>query len=434
MTNWFAALPAGWTTTRLKNVIASTQTGIWGDEPHGDSDDVRCVRVADFDRPAHAVGHVTTTRSVHEKDRVPRLLRRGDLLLEKSGGTDINPVGFSVIFDYDYEAVTSNFITRLRVRPDHWPQFWLYALAASYSTKRTERSVRRTTGIQNLDLSSFLNELFPVPPFDEQRAIADFLDRETTRIDTLIEEQQRLIELLQERRAALTEHAVSGCDLTSSTVQTSNKWWPQVPSSWMVVQLRRVITFIADGPHFSPRYVDEGLPFISARNIKVDRWALEDAKYVSQEDFDEFSKRVVPEKGDVLYTKGGTTGIARVVDLRFPFQVWVHVAVLKVDRSVINPNYLAYALNSRPCYEQAQMYTRGATNNDLGLTRMVNIELPLPPLDQQEGIVAYLHEQTSKIDTSILETERFIELSRERRAALITAAVTGQIDVREKVS
>lgn len=80
------------------------------------------------------------------------------------------------------------------------------------------------------------------------------------------------------------------------------------------------------------------------------------------------------------------------------------------------------------------MYTRGATNNDLGLTRMVNIELPLPPLDQQEGIVAYLHEQTSKIDTSILETERFIELSRERRAALITAAVTGQIDVREKVS
>ena len=148
----------------------------------------------------------------------------------------------------------------------------------------------------------------------------------------------------------------------------------------MVVQLRRVITFIADGPHFSPRYVDEGLPFISARNIKVDRWALEDAKYVSQEDFDEFSKRVVPEKGDVLYTKGGTTGIARVVDLRFPFQVWVHVAVLKVDRSVINPNYLAYALNSRPCYEQAQMYTRGATNNDLGLTRMVNIELPLPPV------------------------------------------------------
>ena len=105
--------------------------------------------------------------------------------------------------------------------------------------------------------------------------------------------------------------------------------------------------------------------FLSARNIKVDRSALEDAKFVSEADFDEFSKRVIPEKGDVLYTKGGTTGIARVVDLDFPFQVWVHVAVLKVCRAFIDPYYLAYALNSRPCYEQSQLYTRGATKSTI---------------------------------------------------------------------
>ena len=146
--------------------------------------------------------------------------------------------------------------------------------------------------------------------------------------------------------------------------------------------------------------------FISARNIKADRWSLDDAKFVSPEDFAEFSKRVVPEVGDVLYTKGGTTGIARVVDLDFPFQVWVHVAVLKVHTELVDPYYVAYALNSKPCYEQSQLLTRGATNNDLGLTRMVNIELPLPPLDAQHRAVAALDERAAKIDTLIAETEQ----------------------------
>ena len=79
-----------------------------------------------------------------------------------------------------------------------------------------------------------------------------------------------------------------------------------------------------------------------------------------------FSRRIKPEVGDVLYTKGGTTGVARAVDLNFPFQVWVHVAVLKMDVAVVDPQFLALALNSPRCYEQSQLLTRGATNQDLG--------------------------------------------------------------------
>lgn len=277
----------------------------------------------------------------------------------------------------------------------------------------------------------FLNLRVPQPPLETQRAIADYLDREVARIDTLIEAQQRLIEMLRERRDSLVRRAVSGADKPGAKSVSRNRWWPELPAEWPVVQLRRVISSVADGPHFSPKYVDEGYMFISARNIKVDRWALEDAKFVSAEDFEAFSKRVVPERGDVLYTKGGTTGIARVVDLDVPFQVWVHVAVLKVRRATVDPFYLAYALNSGPCYDQSQLYTRGATNNDLGLTRMVDIELPLPSLAEQQEVVGRIDQQTAKIDTLIAETERFVELVRERRSALITAAVTGRIDVRE---
>lgn len=305
---------------------------------------------------------------------------------------------------------------------------WLLKSGAYVQELRTTTNQLRDG--QSIKFRDFVKISLPVPPPEEQRAIAEYLNRETVRIDTLVEEQLRLIEMLRERRRSVVQRAVAGRD-GRDVRQTGNLWWPELPDGWSPVSLRRVLRGLADGPHFSPNYVDDGVMFLSARNIKLDRWSLDDAKFVSEEDALEFSKRVVPEPGDVLYTKGGTTGIARVVDLDFPFQVWVHVAVLKVRHDLMDPSFLAYALNSGPCYDQSQLFTRGATNNDLGLTRIVNIVIPLPPLDEQRRIVAHLDEETAKIDTLIEETERFIELSRERRSALITAAVTGQIDVRK---
>lgn len=314
-------------------------------------------------------------------------------------------------------ALLPRFIHYLLRSQPYLDQYRLYTRAQTTFDRRVQQ--------QDLD-----NLPLPVPPLEEQRAIADYLDCATARIDTLIEEQQRLIEMLRERRRSLVDRVIGGLD-DGACRPTNDPWWPELPEGWSLLTLRRVIHALADGPHFSPNYVDDGVMFLSARNVKVDGWSLGDAKFVSEDDYLEFSKRVVPERGDVLYTKGGTTGIARAVDLDLPFQVWVHVAVLKVRHDIVDPFFLAYALNSTPCYNQSQLYTRGATNNDLGLTRMVNIVLPIPPLQEQRHIAAHLDEQTRKIDALIEETERFIELARERRSALITAAVTGQIDVRE---
>ena len=170
--------------------------------------------------------------------------------------------------------------------------------------------------------------------------------------------------------------------------------------------------------------------FLSARNVKVDGWALDDVKYISESDCREFNRRVVPEVGDVLYTKGGTTGIAHVVDIKERFQVWVHIAVLKIKRDMADSYFLASALNSIGSYEQAQLLTRGATNNDLGLTRMIKIWFALPAIDEQQRIIAFLDAELAKFDTLTAEARRAIDLLLERRTALISAAVTGQIDVR----
>ena len=164
-----------------------------------------------------------------------------------------------------------------------------------------------------------------------------------------------------------------------------------IPESWKWVQLGEIILSVADGPHFSPKYQDTGIPFISTRNIVSGKLDFSSAKYIDKELHEELCKRCKPKKGDVLYSKGGTTGVAAVNDSDIEFNVWVHVAVLSLN-SMIYPYFLAMALNSPHCYQLSQLFTHGTGNHDLGLTRMVKITLPLPPLAEQKRIVARLEE------------------------------------------
>ena len=163
-----------------------------------------------------------------------------------------------------------------------------------------------------------------------------------------------------------------------------------MPSGWAWSMLGDLCYQASDGPHFSPQYVaaGEGVPFLSARNIRLGAFDLSTVKHVSRADHEEFSKRIRPEKGDIIYTKGGTTGIAKVNDLDFEFSVWVHLAVLRIEKKRLYPRYVELALNSPHCYAQSQHYTQGTSNFDLGLTRMIKITLPLPPLAEQHRIVA----------------------------------------------
>lgn len=192
----------------------------------------------------------------------------------------------------------------------------------------------------------------------------------------------------------------------------------RLPDSWCWMTLGDVAWSVKDGPHFSPKYSESGIPFISGGNVRPDGIDFQNVKYISPELHEELSARCVPDVGDILYTKGGTTGIARVNTYTHAFNVWVHVAVLKFVPS-IERFYLQHALNSPHCYKQSQEFTHGVGNQDLGLTRMVKITIPLPPLAEQkvivnrvnqymqtikklEKLVATIKEQTEYTDQSIL--------------------------------
>lgn len=298
---------------------------------------------------------------------------------------------------------------------------WILALATGIRERSTD-----------FRFEAFASQRVPLPRLDEQVAIVRFLYHADRRIRRYIRAKRQLIALLNEQKQAIIHRAVSrGLDPNVRLKSSGDRWFPEVPRHWDVLPMRRLIRSAVDGPHHSPAYMDEGVPFLSARNIKTDRWSLADVKYISESDYEEFCKRVKPEPGDVLYTKGGTTGVARAVDLAFQFQVWVHVAVLKLNRKLVSPRFLAAALNTPRCYEQSQLFTRGATNQDLGLGRMKDIVLPVPPVNEQDTIVEFADAASDRLQKAIHGAEHEIQLLREYRTRLIADVVTGKLDVRE---
>ena len=195
---WLGEVPAHWAVERLKLSTEFCQNGIWGNDAQGDENDVICIRVADFDRNRMRVSlNNPTYRNVTTVEFKSRMVTQGDLLLEKSGGGEKQPVGFVALYEDEAPAICANFIARIRLAAGMNPSFWRYVHAAGYSIGLNVSSIKQTSGIQNLDQHSYLNERVAFPPVVEQACIAAFPDHETAHIDALIDEQKRRIELLK---------------------------------------------------------------------------------------------------------------------------------------------------------------------------------------------------------------------------------------------
>ncbi|GHV48181.1 hypothetical protein FACS189499_07080 [Clostridia bacterium] len=179
------------------------------------------------------------------------------------------------------------------------------------------------------------------------------------------------------------------------------------PMGWDKTTIGDSCHYVKDGPHVSPDYVEDGtgVPFISTRNL-VGRHGIDwsTAKYISEDDYEMYIRKCNPEKGDILYTKGGTTGIACYVDTEICFANWVHVAVLKFGGQ-LDGIYFENMLNSDYCYRQSQMLTKGIANRDLVLSAIKQIVFYLPPLPLQEKFADFVR-QVDKSKFTVLTAVR----------------------------
>ena len=214
-----------------------------------------------------------------------------------------------------------------------------------------------------------------LPSIQEQRNII----QKITKIESVIKQRRQQLQLLDTLiKARFVE--LFGDPTTN-------------PKGWEETTIGDECFYIKDGPHKSLPDIGKengGHPFISVRNIVNGFIDFSTARYISDEDYADAIKKCHPEKGDMLYSKGGTTGIAKLIDIDEEFANWVHVAVLKFDKSKLNGVFFENMLNGAYCYEQSQRLTKGIANRDLVLSAMAQIKMYRPPMELQEQFADFV--------------------------------------------
>ena len=292
----------------------------------------------------------------------------------------------------------------------------------------------------NLNTDTVGSIVVGFPYSSEQRAIADFLDRETLRLDTLVAKKRTLIERLKEKRTALISRTVTrglppdaaraaGLDPHPTLRPSGIEWLGEVPVHWDVAQLRRRCT-ILDCMHRTVSFVEDGIPLASIREVHGFEVDLSDAKQTTEEEYlGLLEGGRHPRIGDILLSRNATVGDAAIVATSEPFAMGQDVCLIRCDAQ--HPKYVLYLLRSEPIAQQVDSFMVGATFRRINVGQIRTFWGCWPPVDEQLAVTTYLDRETAILNAMVDKIETVIEHLREYRAALITAAVTGKIDVRK---
>ncbi len=271
----------------------------------------------------------------------------------------------------------------------------------------------------------------PLPSLSEQTQIVHFLNYETARIDALIEKQQQLIVLLKEKRQAVISHAVTkGLNPNAPLRESGVEWLGLVPAHWEVLNLNRVVDTFVDYRGRTPEKIDEGRPLITAGAIKNGAVEFERSpQFVSEATYRLLRQRGVPELEDILFTSEAPLGEVALVE-NVEVACAQRIIMFKVNRRRIEPRYLWLYLRSQAGRDEILTKASGSTAEGIRADRLRRSRVPLPTIDEQRRICDHVRTALDGFDEILAATAAQTSLLQERRTALISAAVTGKIDVR----
>ena len=275
-----------------------------------------------------------------------------------------------------------------------------------------------------------------LPPLPEQIQIATFLDRECGKLDALQAKQERLIALLKEKRQALISHAVTkGLDPNVKLKPSGIEWLGDVPVGWVVPYFGMLIGKAVLGGNYDGSEGGDGIPLIKMGNL--DRGFIKTHKVEYLPEGQAYDRAYILRNGDFLFnTRNSLDLVGKVAVWRSELpQAIYNSNILRITfrkQKVGDSVYMSYFFNSDLGVSQLRLVAKGTTSvAAIYYKDLTTLRIPLPPLAEQRAIVAHLDEKCGKIDQLMTKAERAIALLKERRSALISAAVTGKIDVRD---
>jgi type I restriction enzyme S subunit len=332
-----------------------------------------------------------------------------------------------------YPGCVSPAYTVLRPAESIDGRFWSYLLKSKGYIEALQSMTDGIRDGKNISYQQFGQIIVPAISLPEQIQIADFLDRETAKIDELVVEQRRLMELLKEKRQAIISHAVTqGLKPDVAMKPSGTEWLGDVPAHWDATPIKYVAK-VGNGSTPSrevPEYWGEtGFPWLNSSVVNA-RVVTEAEGFVTERALRECHLPIVAPPAILvgITGQGRTRGMAAMLGIEATINQ--HVAYVRPDSTKLDVRYLLRILESAYLKLRRDSEEAGATKGAITCEQIGNLRIPLPSLAEQRAISAFLDIETAKFDTLTAEAQHAIDLLQERRTALISAAVTGQIDVR----
>jgi type I restriction enzyme, S subunit len=418
--DWIGSLPVDWKLVPLKHIATFTNGAAF--KPTDWSEyGFPIIRIENLNG-----GETFNYFSGEPEERY--LVNDGDLLFGWSGnrGTSFGPFRWSreeiCVLNQHIFKVESLLVERDSL-------YWMLRAV----TAHVEDHAHGIIGMVHITKGALGAIVVPLPSVQERKAIAAFLDAETSKIDALVAEQRRLIELLKEKWQAVISHAVTkGLNPHVKMKPSGIDWLGEVPEHWDCRRLSKLSTKITNGYVGPTRdiLVESGVPYVQATHIKNGVVNFDGSYYVTEPWSKAHSKSILAE-GDVLIvqTGAGTGDVGVVTRNEIGFNCHALIIVQGIP-NVLNGAFLCALLRSDYGNQTLFSLRTGGMHPHLNCSNIRDITIPVPPIDEQRAIVAFLDDQISEFSSLIENSELSMSLLQERRTALISAAVTGKIDVR----
>jgi len=431
---WLGNVPTDWKLSRIK-YLCYVNDGNHGEEYPKEADYTDKDNGVPFIRGGNMEGHAIVddgmlyiSKTKNNSMRKGRL-ERGDILFMNRG--EIGKL--ALITETHAGANLNSQIAYLRsYRTEVVNKYLLYYLASG-SVSNLLASMKMGSVLTQFPIGNLLEIYVPLPSDEEQQKIANFLDHEIAKIDTLIDKQQQLIKLLKEKRQAVISHAVTkGLNPDAPMRYSGIEWLGEVPEGWDVNNINYVINAIGDVDHYMPQSVEKGIPYVMTGDLKelASSINFEGCKQVSHENYLKLSKKIKNSRGDVIMARYATIGTASYIDVDADFLVSYSCVTIKPNLSKVSGLYLFYYFKSDAFLQGIKNQINTNTQENVGVNDLKKVKVALPTLAEQSKIIEYLQSKISKLDSISDRSQAAIDLMKERRTALISAAVTGKFDVR----
>ena len=371
---------------RLIDITGKALAGEWGsDDETGNG--VPILRTTNFTNEGVVDYNNVVTRTITKKKIEEKYLRKGDIIIEKSGGSDKQPVGRVIYFDGpDNTYLSNNFTGLLRVQNQEiwYPRYVFYSLFSNYRRGGTRPYENKTTGLHNLKTDDYVSR-YEVAETDisTQIQICDQIDRMYGIIKMRQQELQKLDELIKARFVEMFENG-------------------QFP----IHTVENLCSEVVDCPHTTPKYEGElKNPAIRTSEIKKGYLTWDSMKYVSDDEYEERVVRLRPEQGDIVYGREGTFGNAAILPAGYKFCLGQRVMLLRPDYSLCTSEYMLHAVISDSVYRQALEKNNASTVAHVNVKDVKQFRIPLPPIELQNQFADFV----KQVDKSKVEVQKALD-------------------------